>query len=298
MTRSDRKPAAETIAATSAAPGHHQNAVGPPSTAPPAGAPNNSGANGNAPRTQELLDMLRENDDESVLEQLVLEHLPLLRRICRKFGHSGEPLDDLIQVGAVGLLKAIRKYDPARGNNLGAFAVPVIVGEIKNYFRDHGWAVKMPRKLQRQKLAVDRTVETLIQVLGRWPKVPEIAAATGLSDEQVYETFEVGLAGRPMSLDEEYARYDGEDPSCILDCLGSRDPNLEALAEKLDLQSALRHVDTREQTIIRLKFYAGLTQTEIGRQLGISQMHVSRLERGALMKLKRALVDNAECEKV
>ena len=189
------------------------------------------------------------------------------------------------------MLKAIQKYDTARGNNLVAFAVPVIVGEIKNYFRDHGWAVKMPRKLQRQKLAVDRAVESLTQALGRPPVVSEIGQATGFTLDQVYESFEMGRYGRPLSLDAEFERDDGEVTSTILDYLGQEDPDLGTLADRLDLMSALQFVDPREQKIIYLKFYAGLSQTAIADRLGISQMHVSRLQRNALSKLKLCLLD-------
>ena len=121
--------------------------------------------NGDVKGIPELLDIWWQTRRPDIRDRLVAEYLPLVRKVCRRFAHLGEPFDDLIQVGTIGLLKAIQKYDPARGNNLVAFAVPVIVGEIKNYFRDHGWAVKMPRKLQRQKLAVDRAVESLTQAL-------------------------------------------------------------------------------------------------------------------------------------
>ena len=199
-----------------------------------------------------------------------------------------------MQVGTIGLLKAINKFDRLRGNHFVAFAVPVIVGEIKNYFRDHGWAVKMPRKLQQQKLAVDRTVAVLTQELGRVPTAPEIGRAAGFSTEEVYQTFEVERYGRPLSLDAEYHREDSQDPASIMDYLGSEDPDLEGLADKMDLKMALGCVDPREQTILYLKFYSGLSQTAIAQQLGISQMHVSRkLQRNALSKLKLSLTGHA-----
>ena len=118
-------------------------------------------------------------NDPAVRDQLVVENLPLVHRLCWRFRHSGEPLEDLVQVGTIGLMKAIQKYDPSRGYLLTTFAIPVIVGEIKNYFRDHGWAVKVPRKLQRQKLVVDQNVELLRQRLGRPPSIQEIVDATG-----------------------------------------------------------------------------------------------------------------------
>ena len=219
-------------------------------------------------------------------DQMVRKYLPLVRSLCRRFTHTGEPLEDLVQVGTVGLLKAIEKYDPTRGARFKSFAIPVIVGEIKNYFRDHGWAVKVPRKLQTYRMAVDRSVDALAQRLGRSPTVPEIAQETGLSEDQVYEAFEVELYGRPLSLDAPCDRAGSRDPSTLMEYVGAEDPQFDHMMDRLDLSSCLRILDKREQTIIRMKFYLGLTQTEIADRLGISQMHVSRIQRSALGKLK------------
>ena len=251
------------------------------------------GIDGKALGAESLLDLWRESGDLGTRDRLVSDHLPLVGRLCRRFAHLGEPLEDLVQVGTIGLLKAINKYDRERGNNFVAFAVPVIVGEIKNHFRDHGWAVKVPRKLQQRKLAVDRTVVGLTQELGRVPTAPEIGLAAGFSTEEVYQTFEVERYGRPLSLDAEYNREDSQDPASILDYLGSEDPDLEGLADKMDLKVALGSVDPREQAILYMKFYSGLSQTAIAHRLGISQMHVSRLQRNALSKLKVSLTDYA-----
>lgn len=247
------------------------------------------GFNGGASGTRELLGIWLETGNVAVRDQLLSDHLPLVRRVCHRFSYIGEPIDDIVQVGTIGLLKAINKYDPARGNSLVAFAIPVIVGEIKNYFRDHGWAVKMPRKLQRQKLAVDRAVEALTQSLGRPPTIPEIARTTELSIEQVHETFEIERYGKPLSLDAQYQQDNSEDSSSILDYLGRIDPDLEELAGNLDLECALQCVKPREQTIIYLRFYSGLSQAAIAQRLGISQMHVSRLLRTALLQLRSTM---------
>ncbi len=245
---------------------------------------------------KELIEVWCETKQAADRDRLIVQYLPLVRLLCRKFANLGEPLEDLVQVGAIGLLKAIQKFDPDRGNSLAAFAVPVIVGEIKNYFRDHGWSVKMPRKLQRQKLAVDRTVDMLSQSLGRTPTISEIGQAADLSPEQVYEALDVGRVGRPLSLDAEYERDDGEDTSRILDCLGQVDPELENVAVRLDVRSAFSGVEPREQKIIYLKFCSGLSQTAIAARLGISQMHVSRLQRHALSKLKMNLLNKISAE--
>ena len=247
----------------------------------------------NALGVQELLELWRECGDPAARDRLVMDHLSLVRRLCRRFYRLGEPMDDLVQVGTIGLIKAINKYDPERGNHFVSFAVPVVVGEIKNYFRDHGWAVKLPRKLQQQKLAVDRSVITLTQSLGRAPTVPDIAQYTGFSHDEVYETFEAERYGKPLSLDAQYDGDDSEDSSTILDYLGKVDPELEGLVDKLDLKTALGEVDPREKAIIYLKFYSGLSQSVIAQRLGISQMHVSRLQRNALSKLKLNLMNQS-----
>ena len=242
---------------------------------------------------EKLLELWWETREITFRDQLVAQHLPLVNRLCRRFQHLGEPLDDLIQVGTIGLIKAIDKYDPQRGNRLAAFAIPVVVGEIKNYFRDHGWAVKLPRKLQRQKLLVDRTVEGLTQKLGRPPTVAEIGEAVGISEDEVFQTFEAERYGRPLSLDAEQNRDDGQETTSIMDRLGEEDPDLEFLAQRMDLKLALGNVDPREQKILYLKFYSGLSQSAIAQRLGISQMHVSRLQRSALAKLKQSLLIRA-----
>ena len=245
--------------------------------------------NGDSLGANQPLDLGRAPKGENSRDNLVVSHLPLVRRICRRFSHSGEPLEDLVQVGTVGLLKAIKKYDPDRGSAFAAFAIPVIVGEIKNYFRDHGWAVKVPRKVQRQKLMVERVVESLRQTLGRSPTIMEIVDATGFSEEEVYDTFEVVKCGKPLSLDAEYDWNGNKDASTLLDYLGGEDPRIQELIDRIDLIRLLKCLDQRERSIISLKFYSGLSQMEIAERLGISQMHVSRLQRNALSKLKLTL---------
>ena len=227
--------------------------------------------------------------DDVAREGMVAGHMPLVHSLCRRFVRSGEPLEDLVQVGSIGLLKAIRKFEPQRGYRFITYAVPVIVGEIKNHLRDHGWAVKVPRKVQRNKLVVQRAVDDLGQAMGRAPIIPEIAEATGLTDEQVYDTFEVGNYGRPFSLNADLNGNGSEDVSCLLEYLGSEDPGFHNLSDRVDLANPRDTLNKREKTIIHLKFYVGLSQAETAKRLGISQMHVSRLQRNALSKLRRHL---------
>ena len=229
------------------------------------------------------------NGHSTERNRMVAKYLPLVRRLCGRFRNAGEPMDDLVRIGSVGLLKAIDKYDPELGSSFMAFAIPVIVGEIKNHFRDHGWSMRIPRKLQSRKLAVDRAVEPLTQALGRRPTVPELAEATGFSREEVYDTFEVERCGKPLSLDMEYRAEDSEGASSLLDYLGGRDPAIETAAAKLDLARMLYRLDDRERSILYLYFYQGISQTAIAKRLGISQMHVSRLQRKALDKLRSDL---------
>ena len=177
-----------------------------------------------APETQNLFDRWRESGDLAARDRLVSDHLPLVGRLCRRFAHLGEPLEDLVQVGTIGLLTAINKFDRRRGNSFVAFAVPVIVGEIKNYFRDHGWAVKVPRKLQQRKLAVDRTVVGLTQKLGRVPTVPEIGRAAGFSTEEVYQTLEVERYGRPLPWTRRTTRRTAEIGSVLWTTWAARTP--------------------------------------------------------------------------
>ena len=228
--------------------------------------------------------------DYAARERMVSEHLPLVHSLSRRFVRSGELLEDLFQVGSIGLLKAIKKFDPSMGFKFKTYAVPVIVGEIKNYLRDHGWAVKVPRKVQTHKLAVLRAVESLSQSLGRSTTPQEIAGATGLTQEEVYDTFEVGNYGRPLSLGARYESNGTSDTSSLLDYLGIEDPQFDWLSNRMDLANTMNCLDKREKTILYLKFFAGLSQTDIAGRLGISQMHVSRLQRQALGKLRQGLI--------
>ena len=229
-------------------------------------------------------------EDVKTRDRLVEDHLALVYRLCRRFVNCGEPREDLAQVGTIGLMKAIEKYDSTRGISFTTYAVPVIVGEIKNYLRDHGWAVKVPRKLQRQKLAVHRAVDALGQSLGRAPTIQEIAETTEFSEEEVFDTFEVVNYARPMSLDAEFTNNGGNEGTSLIDRVGGEDPQFERLSDVMDLINTLGCLDKREKTVLYLKYYADLPQTEIGRRLGISQMHVSRVQRSALSKLRRDLV--------
>lgn len=181
-------------------------------------------------------------------DRLAARHLPLVRRLCERYRYSGVAVEDLVQIGCIGLLKAIDKFDPDRGSEFLAFAVPVIMGEVKNFFRDHGWSVKIPRKLQRNKQIVEKAVERLNQTEGRSPTVPEIAEVTDLTEQEVYDTLEVGNFGKPLSLEAEYEQNGNGDASSFLDYLGDDDSELDVLADRIDLLNTISVLDDREQT--------------------------------------------------
>lgn len=229
------------------------------------------------------------DDDISPQERLVVGHMPLVRRLAAKFRYSGEPMEDLIQVGNLGLVKAAQKFDAERGTSFASFAVPVIVGEIKNYFRDHGWAVKLPRKLQTHKRVVTKAADILTQTLGRSPTVPEIAQVTGISVEEVHQTFELEGMGKPMSLDLEYEPGAGGDNTTLMDYLGSVDPEIESLADVLDLTTYIDSLNQQEKKTLYLRYRNGLSQSETAAVMGVSQMQISRLQRNALGKLRDVL---------
>ena len=233
------------------------------------------------------------DDDISRRERLVVGHMPLVRRLAAKFRHSGEPLEDLIQVGNLGLVKAAQKFDVDRGTTFASFAVPVIVGEIKNYFRDHGWSVKIPRKLQTHKRVVTKAADILTQNLGRSPTVAEIAQLTGISLEEVHQTFELDGMGKPMSLDLEYEPGEGGDNTTLMDYLGSVDPDIENLADVLDLTNHIGSLNQQEKMTLYLRYHNGLSQSEAAALMGVSQMQVSRLQRNALGKLRDTLQGQA-----
>ena len=219
---------------------------------------------------------------------LVEKHLPLVRRLARRFAYTGEAVEDLFQVGCVGLVKAADKFDPNRQVSFVSYATPVIIGEIKNYFRDHGWAVRVPRKLQRHRIAARRAADQLTHTLGRSPTIAEIAGATEISEEQVLDTMELASIGRPLSLEAECGALDGQTGATMLDFLGREDPEFQAASDRSDIADALAGIDERERAIVVLR-YRGLSQTEVATHLGISQMHVSRLQSKALHKLKLAI---------
>jgi RNA polymerase sigma-B factor len=225
----------------------------------------------------------RRTRDRELRNELVKEHMQLAEFLARRFAHRGEPVDDLRQVALVGLLKAVERFEPDRGLQFSSFAMPTIVGELKRHFRDRGWAVRVPRRVQELHLELDRTIGTLSQELGRPPTPREIAARAGVQEEDVLESMEAGSLYRLASLD---GMRGGDDSSISpSERIGGIDPELDSVDDRVAVGELLAILPEREQTIVYLRFFEGLTQSEIAEQIGISQMHVSRLLVRSLEKL-------------
>jgi RNA polymerase sigma-B factor len=233
---------------------------------------------------------LEKNDPrrERLREILVEEHLPLVRHFARRFSNRGEPFDDLLQVGTLGLIAAIDRFDPTRGVEFLSFAVPTITGEIKRHFRDQGWSVRVPRRLQELHLSLNAAVGELAQKNGRAPTPSELAEHLGIPRAEVLEGLAVANAYRSSSLDE---RLSGEDDSPTLAAtLGEEDAALEGVEYRESLQPLLATIPARERRILILRFFGNMTQSQIAADIGISQMHVSRLLSQTLAKLREGLL--------
>jgi RNA polymerase sigma-B factor len=225
---------------------------------------------------------------EGLRDELVVVHLNLVRFLAVRFANRGEPLDDLVQVGTVGLLKAIDRFDTERGVEFTTYATPTIVGEIKRYFRDKGWAVKVPRRLQELNLAVNRASDKLAIELGRSPTVAELATHLNAGEDEILEAQELGQAYNLLSLDSEVAG-DNKKSQTLADTVGIADEGLKLFEDRANLERAFDVLNGRERVIIYLRFYESVSQTEIAKRLNVSQMHVSRLQAKALEKLRSIL---------
>ena len=228
---------------------------------------------------------------EQLRGELVVAHLNLVRFLAVRFTNRGEPLDDLVQVGTVGLLKAIVRFELDRGVEFTTYATPTIVGEIKRYFRDKGWAVKVPRRLQELNLAVNRASDKLAIELGRSPTVMELAQHLQAGEDEILEAQELGQAYSLLSLDSEVSGENDKKSQTLADTVGASDAGLELLEDRANLQRAFEVLSGRERVIIYLRFYESVSQTEIAKRLNVSQMHVSRLQAKALEKLRTILAE-------
>jgi len=215
--------------------------------------------------------------DRGLRDELVTAHMGLAEYLARRFTNRGEPLDDLVQVAALGLLKAVDRFDPERGLEFSTYATPTIVGELKRHFRDKGWAVRVPRRVQELHLRMGTVVNSLSQELGRSPTIPEIAKRAEVSVDEVLEAMEAGRAYRFSSIDAPAGDDDDRTASPAAAHLGEDDSGLAEVEQRMLLSPLIASLPKREQMIIHLRFFRGMTQSEIAARLGISQMHVSRL---------------------
>ena len=218
-------------------------------------------------------------------DELVAAHLGLAEYLARRFANRGEPLDDLVQVASLGLIKAVDRFDPERGVEFSTYATHTIVGELKRHFRDKGWAIRAPRRMQELYLQLGKVVGTLSQELGHSPTIAELAAEVEVSEEEVLEALEAGQAYRSASLDAPVGNEEGETLGAHL---GEEDVSLADVESRATLSPLLAQLPPRERLILHLRFFEGLTQSEIATRLNISQMHVSRLLARSVSELRNA----------
>ena len=237
-----------------------------------------------AAEDRRLLERYHRSGDRSAREEVVQRFLPLARQLARRYAGAGEPLEDLVQVASLGLVKAVDRFDPSRAVAFSSFAVPTILGELKRHFRDKGWSVRVPRDLQELALRLDRTSEELGRELGRAPTTAEVAERLGVTEEEVLEAREAAHAYRAVSLDRPRTEDDEGGPA-VADAMGGDDPGFRRAEDAATVDQLLRVLAPREREVLRLRFVEDLTQQEIGDRIGVSQMHVSRLIRQAIARL-------------
>lgn len=240
-------------------------------------------------QTEQLFRQYIETRDRRVRDQLVIMHQNLVRFLAGKFANRGEPLEDLVQVGVIGLINAIDRFDPERGTKFSTYATPTIVGEIRRHFRDKAWSLKVPRRLQELNLAANKAADELSQRLGHPPTIDEIAKEVGATEEETLEAIELGNAYDTVSLDSKLS-YEGESaPLTLAEFVGDVDGSLQSIETYGDLKQAIDTLEPREKAIIYYRFFRDMSQTEVAKRLNISQMHVSRLQQKAVKRLKEML---------
>ena len=235
---------------------------------------------------RELAALWRNRDDASARAALVTRFMPLARSLARRYERSSESLDDLVQVASVGLVKAIDRFDPARGNAFASFAVPTILGELRRYFRDCCWDVHVPRGAQERTLRLEEAERRLTVDRGRAPSVAELAQYLEIDSEQVLDTMAASQAYGALSLDAPRSSTAGEPATTYAELLGEPDDRYALVEDRVTIARALEHIPARERTVLSLRFVEDLTQSEIAERIGVSQMQVSRLLRHALEQLR------------
>src|SRR6184192_3996792 len=240
-----------------------------------------------------LLRKYHEEGDLHAREKLIEQYMSLVRSLARRYSYRGEQFEDLVQIGAIGLIKAIDRFDLERGVELTTYATPNIIGEIKRHFRDKGWSVRVPRGLQELNVQLSRLIEQLTVQLARSPTIPELAKAAGVEEEQVLEALESGRAYSSLSLNTG-GGSDEEGELDPLESIGTEEHQYSVSEDRAVLAPGFRALDERERMILHLRFFEGLTQSQIAQQVGISQMHVSRLIRRSLEKIREEIAAEEE----
>ena len=241
-------------------------------------------------RTRRLLVRYHKEGDRRARERVIQEQLPLVEFLARKFAGRGEPVDDLVQVASVGLIKAVDRFDVDRQIEFSTYATPNILGEIKRYFRDKGWAMRVPRRLQELRQSAKEAIRDETVSSGRSPTIQELSRSLNADEESVAEALTLGRAYNTNSLDAP-VNQDDTDGDTIVDLQADGDSPIDGIEDKLLLRSAMRLLKDQQQTILKLRFDEGKTQTEIADRIGVSQMHVSRLLRRAIEDLRRELTE-------
>jgi RNA polymerase sigma-B factor len=235
--------------------------------------------------TEELFARWQQHHEQAARDELVRRFMPLARKLARRYNGAREPFDDLLQVACLGLVKAIDRYDLQRGTAFSSFAVPTILGELKRYFRDLGWAVHVPRGAQELAVKVEEAQQRLSTRSGRAPTVPELAQYLELEVGEVLDALETARAHHASSLDAPHDDGEGESGS-VVDTFGGEDPDLLSADDRVTVDEAASHLTEREREVLRLRFVEDLTQTQIAERVGVSQMQISRILRRAVAHLR------------
>jgi RNA polymerase sigma-B factor len=240
-----------------------------------------------------LLVAYHRDGDESAREQALVESMPLVRALASRYAGRGEPLEDLVQVGSIGLIKAVDRFDVDRGVDFASYAVPTIVGEIRRHFRDKAWAMHVPRRLKELSLRLSRTLDQLTTELGRSPTIAELAAAAGVEEEDAIDALDSMNAYSTRSL---HAPFDDDSDDSLSEKLGADELGYVEVEDGAIVEAGLDALDERERQIVELRFFHELTQSQIASEIGISQMHVSRLLRRALATMRGRIEEGAPRE--
>ncbi|MBA4544141.1 MULTISPECIES: RNA polymerase sigma factor SigB [Thermoactinomyces] len=240
-------------------------------------------------QVQALIKKYQQDEDSQAQDQLIDHFRELVETLAFKFAHGSEPYEDLVQVGMIGLIASLKRFDLSLGRSFESFAVPTIIGEIKRHIRDKTWSVHVPRRIKELGPRIKTAVEELTTKLQRSPKVEEIAEYLGVTEEEVLETMEMGRSYHAVSVDSPIEAGSDGSQVTLLDLVGTNDAGFDQIDRKLLLEKVFSVLTEREQEILKLTFFENLSQKQAGDKLGISQMHVSRLQRRALQKLRQAI---------